>query len=122
MLILFPQGDYMWNDPVPTADLTFSDIPQSEGLAWANQMPEHSTISFAGELTYPAYKYILVSYLVCEADKIIPPQLQRDIVEMMSKESGRDIDVHVLQAGHCPNVSMPGAVVDAIMKATNKDV
>lgn len=33
-----PQGDYMWLDSVLNASITYSDLPEAEGLAWAKKM------------------------------------------------------------------------------------
>ncbi len=107
-------------DPVANAAITFSDLTPSEGLAWAKKMPDHSTESFAGKLTYPGWKYIPVSFLLCEADKIIPLEFQEQMVEMVSKESGRHVDVHALNCGHCPNVSVPDKVVEVLRRAAGE--
>lgn len=107
----------MSHDPVPSAEINFSDLSLSEALEWQAKMSEHSTISFAGTLTYAAYKDIPVSYLHCEADKVIPLEFQKGMMEMVEKESGRKVDVHVCNSGHCPNVSMPGRVVEVIRMA-----
>lgn len=54
---------------------------------------------------------------MCEADKVIPLESQRGMVDMIEKESGNKVDVHLINSGHCPNVSMPGRVAEVIMKA-----
>lgn len=41
---------------------------------------------------------------------------------MVEKENGRKVDVHMCNSGHCPNVSMPGRVVEVIMKAAGEKV
>jgi hypothetical protein len=61
----------MYMDQGPNAAVTFSDLPESEGLAWASNMPEQLTITSAGELTYPAYNQIPVTYLAYEGDKVL---------------------------------------------------
>lgn len=107
-------------DPVANAAITFSDLPPSEGLAWAKKMPDHSTASFASELTYPGWKYIPVSFLFCEDDKVIPLDFQKQMVEMVNKETGKCVDEHVCKSGHCPNVSVPDKVVEALRKAAGE--
>lgn len=110
------QGEYMSLEPEGTAPVTFSDLPPAQAMAWAKKMPEQSAASFAGELTYPGYKYVPVSYLVCEDDKVLPPAFQRSMIEMLEAQ-GVKVDVHTCSAGHCPIISMPDTVVDIIRKA-----
>jgi hypothetical protein len=56
-------------------------------------MPGELTAASAGELTYPAYNHIPVTYLVGGQDKVLPQDVQRGMVEMAAKEGGRDVDV-----------------------------
>lgn len=100
----------MSHDIRGSSTVSFSDLPASEALEWAKIMPEHSTVTFSGELTHPGYKHIPVSYLLCTADLVIPPKFQDGIIEMMINEAGVEVDVHTIPAGHCPNVSMPKPV------------
>ena len=107
-------------DPGPNAAVTFSDLPESEGLAWASKMLEQSTAISTAILTYPAYKHIPVTYLVCERDKVLHPEYQRAMVGMVAKESGREVDVQSCSSGHCPNASMPERVVEVVRMAAGE--
>jgi pimeloyl-ACP methyl ester carboxylesterase len=102
------------------APFVYSDMPVEEGLEWFSMMKEHSSVSFDGKLTYPAYKYIPVTYLVCEDDKVIAPELQRKMVETARKHSTMDIDIVSCTAGHGVNISMPKAVVEIIRMAAGE--
>ena len=102
------------------AAVTFSDLPRMEGLSWAFKITEHSVRSFAGNLTYPAYKYIPVTYLLCEGDKVIPVEAQRNMLEMVCKESKTKVDLHTCGAGHCPNITRPEYVVRVIRIASGE--
>jgi hypothetical protein len=102
------------------APLVYSDLPLEEGIKWISKMEEHSSGSFDGKLTYPAYKHIPVTYLVCEGDKVITPDLQRQMVEVARKEEKADIDVMFCSAGHGVNISMPEAVVEVIRKVAGE--
>ena len=84
-------------------------------------MKEHSSVSFDGKLTYPAYKYIPVTYLICEDDKVNTPELQRKMVETAKEQSKMDFDIVLCAAGHGVNISMPDAVVSAIEKAAGSE-
>lgn len=106
---------YHPNQPL-SASHSFSDISPEEGLAWVKRFVKHSSVSFTNPLTYPGYKYIPVSYLLCEEDVVIPPSIQRAEIEMIEGESGNKVDVTSIKAGHVPIVSQPQKVVDWILK------
>ena len=93
--------------PEGNAPLSFSDLPLEEALRWARKMPEHSTPSFREKLTYPGYNDVECHYVVCEGDKIIPPEFQYSMIELLKKSTGRDVGVHKIDAGHIPTVSQP---------------
>ena len=102
--------------------VNLSDLPASEALEWAKLMPEHSTITFSGALTYAGYKHIPVSYLLCTADVVVPPELQQSMVDMMVNEAGVKVDVHTIASDHCPNVSMPKTVGQVILKVATQSI
>ncbi|KAF2180553.1 hypothetical protein K469DRAFT_741099 [Zopfia rhizophila CBS 207.26] len=94
----------------PNAEIVFSDLPPAEGQAWARKFSHHSRISFAGQSTYPVYKYIL----------LIPPSAQQLGIEFVERESGKKVDVTRIDTGHRPNASAPGKVVDWIVGVVEK--
>ncbi|RYP43909.1 hypothetical protein DL768_009577 [Monosporascus sp. mg162] len=103
--------DYMTVDPIANAPLTFSDLPEDEALSWANQMSEQSTASFKEKLHYPGYKDVEVHYIVCEDDKIVPPQYQYAMIETAKRSSGREVTLHGIKSGHVPVISQPDSVM-----------
>lgn len=106
--------------PEPSAKLTFSDLPLEEGVAWIKKFPQHSAISFVNPLTHAGYKDIPVSYLLCEKDLVIPPEVQKTGIEMIEKESGRKVDVTAIPRDHVPNARYPEEVADWIVKVAGK--
>lgn len=94
-------------DPVGNAPFTFSDLPFEEGLKHCKEMADHSTASFKEKLSYAGYNDVEVHYIVCEEDKVIPPEYQYGMIEMVKVSSGREVIVHKLQSGHAPNISQP---------------
>jgi pimeloyl-ACP methyl ester carboxylesterase len=104
-------------EPSGNAKVTFSDLPFEEGLAFAKQMPQHSAPSFGGALTYPGYKYVPVSYLFCEEDLTVPPEMQQRFIDLLQKESEGKVVVSKCTAGHVPHLSQPDAVIEAIARA-----
>ena len=97
------------------AGSTFSDVPFDKAVEIVKRMPKHSAVSFAGELTYPAYKHIACSYILCENDSLVVPDVQRKMIEMIKQESGREVDVRTLSSGHAPNFSQPEKVAEIIV-------
>ncbi|KAE8168335.1 Alpha/beta hydrolase fold-1 [Aspergillus tamarii] len=97
-----------------SAALCFSDLPAEEGEAWVKRSPRHSAATFTGPLTYAGYKDVPVSYLLCAGDKVIPPGVQQKQIEIIERESSREVDVTVIETGHIPTASAPEKVVDWI--------
>jgi pimeloyl-ACP methyl ester carboxylesterase len=104
------------------APFVYSDLPVEKGLEWMEKMVDHSSASFDGKLTYPAYKYIPVTYLICEDDKVIAPELQRKMVETVVKSAQVDVDMVSCTAGHGINISMPETVVKVIRTAAGESI
>jgi hypothetical protein len=48
----------------------FSDISETDGKAYIKKFLCHSTVSFTGRVTYPAYKFIPTTYLIPEGDMV----------------------------------------------------
>ncbi|KAJ7793711.1 Alpha/Beta hydrolase protein [Mycena olivaceomarginata] len=112
------EGEYMVMDPAGCTPVVFSDLPHEEGLAWASKMPNHSAISFGQKLTYAAYKDIPASYLFCEADKCVTPEVQNRIIAAMESEmGGKTVDRHSVKADHAVNVTQPKAMASVIRAA-----
>ena len=110
----------MWLEPTLNAKFNFSDVPYEEGLEWAKKSSEHSTVSFTGELTYPGYKDVPVSYMFTENDKTVPPEMQRTQIETMERENGKQVVVYAIPTGHFPYVSSPDIVADTIKRAAGE--
>jgi hypothetical protein len=100
----------------PCAQGTFSDMEFDKAVELVKLMSKHSALSFAGQLTYPAYKYIPASYIVCEGDFIITPEKQQKFIERIKTESGKEVDVHTMSTGHCPNVTQPDELARVIVR------
>lgn len=90
-------------------------LPLEEATALVKKFPKHSATSFMDKLTYAGYKDVPVSYLVCEDDLCIPPQIQRVEIEMIERESGKKVHVTSIKADHCPNATAPQKIVDWIL-------
>lgn len=102
------------------AKLCFSDSPKEEGLRWSEQFSQHSAVSFANPLTHAGYKDVPVSYLICEEDLVIPPEVQKREIEMIEAETGEKVDVTSIKAGHCPTAAFQGQVVAWLLDVASK--
>ncbi|KAJ7769759.1 hypothetical protein B0H14DRAFT_2967256, partial [Mycena olivaceomarginata] len=108
------EGEYLViTDPAKAAPISFSDLPPAEAVTWASKLSAHSAVSFGQKLTYAAYKDIPISYLLCEADKLVTPEQQNKIIAGLEGEmgAGKSVDRHLVKADHAINVSQPEAVV-----------
>jgi hypothetical protein len=93
-------------DPAGQAPFTFSDLPFEEALKHAREMSNvHSTPSFLENTTYAGYNDVNVHYILCEEDKIIPAEAQSAMIDMIKESSGRDVAIHRINSGHCPNIT-----------------
>lgn len=99
---------------------TFSDLPLDEAVAWAAKMPHHSAISFGGELNYPTYKDIPSTYLFTKEDKVIPPVMQRSMVDAANELRGSLITEYNITSGHVPFISVPDQVVEVVRKVAGE--
>jgi hypothetical protein len=113
------QGEWMSLDADGHADHTFNDLPHDQGVYWTKQMSEHSAPSFQTKLTYAGYKDVPVSWLFCEDDIVVPPEMQQKFIDLIEEESGRKVDVHRLKAGHSPFTSQPDETVEVIRKVAS---
>jgi hypothetical protein len=106
--------------PIPSAHSLFTNLPQDQGLHWVAEMPGHSRISFDNPATYEAFRDIPMTYMICEEDLIIPAAIQREMVEMVERETGRKVDVYSYPVGHVPNITAWKDVVTTIRAAAGE--
>ncbi|KAJ8125147.1 dyp-type peroxidase [Lasiodiplodia mahajangana] len=102
---LHPRGE-------PAVPVTFSDLPPDEGREWNKKFAWHSARSFMDPLQYAGYQHIPVSYLLCEKDLVVPPDVQWKGIKMIEEATGGKVDVTKFQTGHCPSASVPEQVID----------
>ncbi|KAF2627263.1 alpha/beta-hydrolase [Macroventuria anomochaeta] len=107
------------NPPSKCAALLLSDLPQKEAESAMEGLARQSSVSFGGALTYPGYKNVPVSYLVCEDDQAVPVELQREEIAMVEQESGKLVDVKTIKTGHCPHITAPDKVVEWVLSISS---
>lgn len=72
----------------------------------------------ASKMTYPAWKDVPSTYLICEKDNAIPVERQ----EAMSSQKGGKFTVVRCEEGHSPFLSRPELVARVIRKAAGETV
>ncbi|EXJ83587.1 hypothetical protein A1O1_07210 [Capronia coronata CBS 617.96] len=107
-------------NPAATAGIIVQNIPLERGEALVRSMPKHSSASFGSELTYPGYKDVPVSYLLCEEDRCIPPEVQKEGIDIIEKASGNKVDVTSIKADHCPMESSKQEVIDWLVSVAER--
>jgi pimeloyl-ACP methyl ester carboxylesterase len=97
-----------------------SDLPLD--LAYENGLhfQHHSGASFAEKVTQVAYTDVPVSYIFCEDDLVVSPEMQRKFIGVIEEAKGGKIPVVSLKAGHCPNFSIPEALARAIVEEAER--
>ncbi|KAJ7849413.1 hypothetical protein B0H14DRAFT_2765628, partial [Mycena olivaceomarginata] len=76
------------------------------------------TVELWAEINIRAYKDIPASYLFCEADKCVTPEVQNRIIAAMESEmGGKTVDRHSVKADHAVNVTQPKAMASVIRAA-----
>lgn len=101
--------------PEVTGAIIMQTVPLEVATSWVKKFPKHSARSFTDPLKYPGYKDVPVSYLFCEVDQCIPPEVQQEGINMMGRESGNKVHVTRIKADHCPNFTAMEETTDWIV-------
>lgn len=102
------------------AALSFSDKPKEEGETWARKLAQHSVASFVSPLTYPGFKDVPVSYLLCLHDLTIPPEIQKSGIHMIERETGKTVNITNIEADHVAPLTHTDEVVKWIVQLVEK--
>jgi pimeloyl-ACP methyl ester carboxylesterase len=92
-----------------SADNFYGDVPAKLRDDAASRLVPQSARSFADQVTQAGWHSIPSSYVVCDADKCIPPSMQ----EQLATRAGA---VYHLPSGHSPFLSMPGKLAELLTK------
>lgn len=112
-------GGYMHLDAVATAAAACNDLPWDEAYENTLNFAHHSAASFMEKVTQLAYTEVPVSYLLCQRDLIVSPELQRGYIKVL-EEGGQKVSVVELDSGHCPNWSIPEKLAEVIVGEAGK--
>lgn len=111
---LSPQEGYLHIDATAFAAVVCNDLPWD--LAYENtlHLAHHSGASFLEPVTQAGYLDIPVSYIFCEKDLVVSTEKQQGFINVVKEATGKEVHVVKLDAGHCPNWSMPEKLGDVI--------
>lgn len=102
------------NDPV---EMGFNDLPKDQAEHWASQLTHEPLRGTAGqEATYTGWQVVPSTYLVCENDKILPPEYQRMVISGI-----KDAEVVSCDAAHFVIISQPQTVVDLVLRICREE-
>lgn len=107
-------------DAVQMAGAVLNDLPFEDAYPLTLSLAHHSAASFAEAVTEAAYLTVPVTYVVCERDLVVAPEVQRRFVAVM-EEGGRSVHVVALDSGHCPNWSQPEKLVEVVVAAAERE-
>lgn len=121
-VLTLSKGGYLQMDAILAAGGIANDMPWEDAYPLALQLKQHSRVSFDDQVTEAAYEksesgeLVPVSYIVCEKDLIISPEQQRGYIQVLEEKRGAKVDVSSLEAGHCPNWSVPEELTKVIVE------
>lgn len=102
-------GGLTMADPERAGDLLYGGC-DSATQQWAmQQLRPQCNAAFEEAVPTPAWKEVPSTYVVCADDRVIAPELQREVL------APRTTRVIELDSGHSPFLSMPGALADVLV-------
>ncbi|EAA28807.1 alpha/beta-hydrolase [Neurospora crassa] len=105
------KGDRVFGRQEMLADVMFNDLNAEEQQRWMTEMTHTSAALFATPSGYEPWKDgIPCAYIFCAKDHALPLAAQ----QKMAAQLGPEAKAVTLESGHCPFLSMPEQLVDAI--------
>lgn len=92
----------------------YNDVADPD--TYTAMLKTHSYQTFSSKVTYPGWKHVPSTYLLCENDMAIPLHAQKAMVE----NSGVQWRVDSINASHSPFLSMPDEVASSIRRAAGE--
>jgi pimeloyl-ACP methyl ester carboxylesterase len=102
------EGGLTLPDPGQTAELFYADC-DARTQAWAigNLRPQCG-VPYSDVVAHPGWKDTRSTYILCSADRAMPPDWQRDLF------APRLDKVVEIDSGHSPFLSQPGVLADVL--------
>ncbi|KIW36782.1 uncharacterized protein PV06_11068 [Exophiala oligosperma] len=111
--------DYLTMDPKTQGEFIFAHSSAVERTEYASRLLKHSSRTFKDPLAFAWYLQIPATSLVCTDDPVIPPQLQREMVDK-AREKGANVVIKEIHSDHVPMVSHPEEVVEVLLEAAKR--
>jgi hypothetical protein len=108
----------MWqNNRTLSAEFCFSDLTPEEREPYNDVLQAHSARSFEDKATQLGYADpdISLAYLFAENDVVIPPAVQRQMIDKL-ESNGRKVDVTSIPSDHAPPISQPDLTLEWVLK------
>ena len=112
LLIDHNQGDEL--RPINAREIFYNDLDEKTAEQWVAKLQVHSFATLSSKLSYAAYQHVPSAYLLCDADKAIPIQVQEGMASTMATER--------CSAGHSPFLSQPEVTVAFIRRQAGEKV
>jgi pimeloyl-ACP methyl ester carboxylesterase len=91
-----------------------NDMPYDLAYEKAIGLQHHSSASFVESVTQTVYTEVPVSYILCEDDLVVSPEIQTRFIKVLETARGGEVHVVRLKSGHCPNWSRPQELAGVI--------
>lgn len=110
--IAMDEGWLYHDNPEATAKVIAQNTSLEEGTQVVKNFPRHSAQTFADPLTHAGWRGVTVSYLLCQQDLCVPPDVQRAEIAMIEKDTGKKVLVTEQPLDHMPPVTNPEPVIE----------
>ena len=91
----------------------FSDLPPSERAKWTKELTHTALSLLTGTSSYEPWAHgVRCAFIFLTEDTALPLATQ----QLMAKQLGPGAPTVTLKANHCPHISMPDQLVDAIQE------
>ena len=87
-----------------------NDTSKEIAAYWSTYVTHSDLTAFATPLQFAAWRYIPSTYLLCELDQCVPPQVQEAMIALTEGK----VKVERLASGHMPMLSMPQKFVEVL--------
>lgn len=104
------------SDPL---EIFYADVPPELQTASVAALKPHSYRTMFSKTTWEPWRTIPSTYLYCTADKAIPIEVQRGMVEATKAKWESET---VEGASHSPFLSQPAKVTEAVRRAAGESV
>ncbi|EME82126.1 uncharacterized protein MYCFIDRAFT_56415 [Pseudocercospora fijiensis CIRAD86] len=117
-------GPFLYHsDLVTSARTTFSDLPEADAMAIAEQFRFQSYLSITNETEHAGYVDVdKVVFIIPAEDIPLPPRVQKRMAETVRKaRPGGDVSVYEVKAGHGAPFTRPDLVIPLVVDVLRKE-